>query len=541
MADDAWWRGGIIYQIYPRSFLDASGDGVGDLEGILRRLDHVAGLGVDAVWISPFFRSPMQDFGYDVADYRAVDPMFGSLETFDRVLAEAHRLGLRVLIDQVPSHTSDQHPWFLESRASRDNPRADWYVWVDPKPDGMPPNNWLSVFGGSAWQWDSVRCQYYLHNFLASQPDLNYHNPAVQDAMLAEMRFWLERGVDGFRLDAINFCFHDAALRDNPPRAGRAAATTVSGPENPYSWQVHVYDKSRPEMIGWLRHIRSLAREFGDAVLMGEIGDERGPELMAEYTAGGERLHMAYSFDLLTERGDAAYLRERVEGTVRALGENGYACWSIGNHDVPRVVTRWGRGAPPEKVAPLYLALLLSLPGAACLYQGDELGLPEADLTYEDLRDPYGIRFWPRFRGRDGCRTPMPWAADPPGAGFTTGRPWLPIPEAHRPLAVDRQAGVPGSVLEACRAFIAWRRGYPALRHGAARFHEAPPGVLLLERHVPGERLLAAFNLTASPAQVPLPGPVAALAGNGFGGRLVGGAVELEGHDAFFGRILGRG
>lgn len=522
-----WWRGAVIYQIYPRSFCDASGDGVGDLEGVLQRLDHVAALGVDAVWLAPFFRSPMRDFGYDVADYRAVDPLFGSLETFDQVLAAAHTRGLRVLIDQVPSHTSDAHAWFRESRQDRDNPRADWYVWADPKADGTPPNNWLSLFGGPAWEWDSTRRQYYLHHFLASQPDLNYHNPAVQDAMLDEMRFWLERGVDGFRLDAINFCFHDCALRDNPPRPPDLAPV-LAATANPYAYQDHVHDTSQPEVIGWLQRLRALAREYGDAVLLGEIGDDRGRELLGAYTAD-DRLHMAYGFDLLTADGSAGHLREAVGGVLAGLG-GGYPCWSIGNHDVPRVVTRWGHGAPPERVAPLYLALLLTLPGAACIYQGDELGLPEAALRDDELQDPCG---------RDGCRTPMPWAAGAPGAGFTAGQPWLPIPHAHRRLAVDRQVGRPGSVLERCRAFLAWRRQHPALRLGSLRFHAAPPGTLLIERAAAGERLLAAFNLRAEDSRLRLPEGLAVepLAGSGFGGRLSCGRIALAGYDACYARI----
>ncbi|MGD8710370.1 MAG: alpha-amylase family glycosyl hydrolase [Ectothiorhodospiraceae bacterium] len=535
-TDRDWWRGGVIYQIYPRSFLDTNGDGVGDLEGIRRRLAYVAGLGVDAIWISPFFRSPMKDFGYDVSDYRDVDPIFGSLEDFDRLVEEAHRLGLRVVIDQVLSHTSDQHPWFEESRRDRDNPRADWYVWADAKADGTPPNNWLSNFGGSAWQWDTRRCQYYLHNFLASQPDLNYHNPAVMEAIVEEVRFWLERGVDGFRLDAINFAFHDPSLADNPPLAGRARVA-----DNPYAFQDHVHDKSRPEMHGLLRRLRALAEEYGGAMLMGEIGDDdrRSRRLMAEYTSGGDKLHMAYSFDLLTDDGSAQRIRGIVEGLEREIGD-GYPCWSIGNHDVPRVATRWGHGAREERVAPLYAALLLSLRGGICVYEGDELGLPEADIAYEDLQDPVGIAMWPRNKGRDGCRTPMPWEAHSANAGFSAARPWLPVPDSHRRRAVDRQDGVPGSVLEAFRRLLRWRKGQPALIHGALRFLDSPEDTLLIERCENDQRLLAAFNLGDSAARIPLPDDceVEAVDGHGFGGTLDHVVISVPERDAFFGRIL---
>jgi alpha-glucosidase len=532
-----WWRGGVIYQIYPRSFLDTTGDGIGDLEGIRRKLDYVAGLGVDAIWISPFFLSPMKDFGYDVADYRAVDPMFGTLDDFDRVVEAAHERGLKVMIDQVLSHTSDQHPWFEQSRQDRLNPKADWYVWADPQPDGMPPNNWHSVFGGSAWQWDTRRCQYYLHNFLASQPDLNYHNPDVLETMLDEVRFWLDRGVDGLRLDAINFAFHDPQLRDNPPIEGELGEPSTL-PDNPYGFQHHLYDKNRPEMLGLLQRLRRLADEYGEVVLMGEIGDANARELMAQYTSGGDRLHMAYSFDLLTPKSSADFLRETVEGLEAELGD-GYACWSIGNHDAMRVATRWGHGAAPEQVSPLYTALLLSLRGAACLYQGDELGLTEAELRFDQLQDPYGINLWPRFKGRDGCRTPMPWTEDAPAGGFTSGEPWLPVPEEHRARAVSVQEPDPESVLARCRRFLAWRRHHPALIEGDIRLHEAPENVLLLERSLGPERLLVAFNLGAEPRSIPVPAcmTVTALDGHGFHAELGEDGIALAGYQAFYGCI----
>ncbi|TJV90224.1 MAG: alpha-glucosidase, partial [Mesorhizobium sp.] len=431
-----WWRGCVIYQIYPRSFQDTTGDGSGDLRGVASRLAHVASLGVDAVWLSPFFKSPMADMGYDVSDYTAVDPMFGTSEDFDAVVAEAHRLGLRVIIDQVLSHSSDRHEWFVESRASRDNPRADWYIWADPRPDGTAPNNWLSVFGGPAWEWDATRRQYYMHNFLASQPDLNFHNPDVQDVLLETVRFWLERGVDGFRLDTVNYYVHDRWLRSNPPLASSVAGTNTE--TNPYLYQEHLFDKTQPENLAFLKRFRALLDEYEGRAAVGEVGDEaRSLQTLAAYTGGGDKLDMCYTFDLLGPQFSAAHVRGCVEAFESAVSD-GWVCWAFSNHDVVRHVTRWTRpGGNTEVVAKFSIALLSCLRGSICLYQGEELGLEEAELALEDLRDPYGIRFWPGFKGRDGCRTPMVWEKGAENAGFSTGKPWLPIPESHRARAVD--------------------------------------------------------------------------------------------------------
>jgi alpha-glucosidase len=532
-----WWRGAVIYQIYPRSFHDANGDGTGDLAGITRKLPYVASLGVDAVWISPFFKSPMKDGGYDIADYRAIDPLFGTMEDFDRLIAEARRLGLKVLIDQVCSHTSDQHPWFLESRSSRDNPKADFYVWVDPRPDGTPPNNWLSVFGGGAWTWEPRRGQYYLHNFLVSQPDLNFHNPRVRRAMLDELAFWLDRGVSGVRLDAINFCFHDALLRDNPPRPPneRPADTPL---ENPYAHQIHLYDKTRPEVLGFLEELRALVDRYPGVVTLGEIGADDALQTAAQYSKSGLRLNMTYTFELLSDRFGAARVRFIVE-SLEACIEDGWHCWAFSNHDVPRAVTRWGGPSAGDAFAKLLMALLLSLRGTVCLYQGEELGLPEADVPFERLRDPYGIHFWPAIKGRDGARTPMPWSAEAAHAGFSEVEPWLPVVEEHRRRAVDLQERTPDSVLHAYRRFLAFRRQHPALRSGAIRFFDAPPHLLVFEREGGGERVLAAFNLGPAPAELPTkawPG-LSPLSGHGFGATARGDGVEIDGFGAFFGLI----
>ncbi|WP_372525582.1 alpha-glucosidase [Piscinibacter sp.] len=502
-----WWRGGVIYQIYPRSFQDSNGDGVGDLAGVVQRMPYLGKLGVDAIWISPFFKSPMKDFGYDISDYRQVDPIFGTLEDFDAVVRAAHSHDIKVLIDQVLNHCSDQHEWFIESRASRDNPRADWFVWADPKPDGSPPNNWLSIFGGSAWQWDTRRCQYYLHNFLASQPDLNFHHPEVQDAALQTLRFWLQHGVDGFRLDVINFCFHDALLRDNPPR-GAPVYDPALNTVNPYAWQLHRYDKSQPENLAFLQRLRALLDEYPGRTTVGEIGDDDTLARIAEYTGGGDKLHMAYGFDLLGTRCDARYIHgvlERFEATVT----DGWACWSLSNHDVPRVATRWHQGGDDAAWLRLAFALQACLRGSPCIYQGDELGLTEVELAFEDLQDPYGIAMWPQYRGRDGCRTPMVWDAAAPHGGFSTaGHTWLPVAPQHLPLAALRQAGDPTSMFNFYRGMLAWRHGHEALRVGSTALLPAHDAVLAFIRDARaelGRPLLCAFNLSGQPARYELP------------------------------------
>ena len=369
--DVDWWRGAVIYQIYPRSFQDHNGDGIGDLAGITERLDYVADLGVDAIWLSPFFTSPMRDFGYDVSNYRDVDPLFGTLGDFDRLLAKAHTLNLKVIIDQVISHCSDKHAWFEESRINRTNEKADWFVWADPKPDGTPPNNWLSIFGGSAWTWDSRRMQYYMHNFLASQPDLNFHNPAVQDAQLDNMRFWLERGVDGFRLDTVNFYFHSLGLENNPVVRPEDFNASTAPAVNPYNFQEHLYDKSRPENVKFLQRLRKLLDEYGAKATVGEIGDSQHQlKIMSDYTSGTDKLHMAYTFDYLGGEFSAAHFRNAIDTTEREAPQ-GWVCLAFSNHDVVRHISRWATHGQQEAFARLACTLLLSMRGSACLYQGE--------------------------------------------------------------------------------------------------------------------------------------------------------------------------
>ena len=536
MSTAPWWRGAVIYQIYPRSFQDSNGDGIGDLPGIIQRLDYVASLGVDAIWISPFFRSPMADFGYDIADYRDVDPMFGTLADFDLLIATAHRLGLKVIIDQVLSHTSIEHAWFKESRSSRDNPKADWYVWADPSPDGTPPNNWLSLFGGGAWQWEPRREQYFLHNFLASQPDLNFHNPDVQQATLDNVRFWLDRGVDGLRLDAINFCFHDRQLRNNPAKPAELRTGRGFSPDNPYAYQYHWYNNTQPENLEFLQRLRALMDEYPEVAALGEISSEDSLATMAEYT-GPERLHMGYSFELLTPDFSAAHVATTVR-ELEAKMSAGWPCWSISNHDVQRVATRWGGANPPPHLAATLSAMVCSLRGSVCVYQGEELGLPEAEIPFELLQDPYGIAFWPNFKGRDGCRTPMPWQAVDQG-GFTAGHPWLPVPDCHLRLNVQAQEAEAGSALQRFRQFLRFRREQPALRWGTVQLIEIAEPVLAFVREHAGQRVLAAFNFSAQPQRLSLPGCADFVSLHGHGlveGRLDQGGIELPGFGGLFAR-----
>ncbi|GAA5083044.1 alpha-glucosidase family protein [Lysobacter panacisoli] len=533
-----WWRGAVIYQIYPRSFLDTNGDGVGDLAGIIEKLDYVASLGVDAIWISPFFKSPMADFGYDIADYRDVDPLFGTLDDFDRLLAKAHSLGIRVMIDQVLSHTSIEHAWFKESRESRDNPKADWYVWADAKPDGTPPNNWMSLFGGVAWQWEPRRGQYFLHNFLASQPDLNFHHPAVREATLDNVRFWLDRGVDGLRLDAINFCFHDAQLRDNPAKPPELRTGRGFSPDNPYAFQYHHYNNTQPENLVFLEELRALLDRYPGATTLGEISSEDSLATMAEYV-NDRHLHMGYSFELLTDDRSAAYIRTTVENLEAKMGD-GWPCWAISNHDVQRAVTRWGGGTLDEGLAKQLVALVCSLRGSVCLYQGEELGLPEADVPFEALQDPYGIAFWPTFKGRDGCRTPMPWNGDAQ-SGFSPVRPWLPVAADHAARSVAVQDAQPDSVLNAVRHLLRWRKTHSALVGGDIAFLSADEPVLAFTRRANDEALLVVFNLSATPARWTVPASIGtfnAIDDHGLlAGRVENGELHLPAHAVYYARI----
>ncbi|HLI65369.1 MAG TPA: alpha-glucosidase family protein [Caulobacteraceae bacterium] len=486
-SDEPWWKRAVFYQVYPRSFFDADGDGVGDLAGIAAKLDHIAALGVDAIWLSPVFTSPMKDFGYDISDYRGIDPLFGTLADFDALVAGAHERRLKLIVDQVWSHTSDQHPWFMESASSRDNPKADWYVWVDAKADGTAPNNWMAVFGGPSWRWSPRRRQYYLHNFLIEQPDLNFWNPEVRAAILDVARFWLDRGVDGFRLDVINMLFHDRTLADNP------SVGLTRPPVQATDYQLHVHDRSRPETLAFVGEVRALLDGYGERMAIGEIADAAFLDRQKEYTAGAERLHTAYSFYLLTAQDPTPKLF--ADAMTAWSDAPGWPSWSLSNHDFVRFPSRMARSGDPNQARGL-LALLLSMRGTPFLYQGDELGLPHAEVPFERLKDPFAIALYTGESGRDGARTPMPWTTAAPNAGFSTAtETWLPVDPRHRRLAVAAQEHDAGSMLAFTRAMLKARRTSAALQTGDAAIVHVGERVLAFRRAAGDERVLCVFEL----------------------------------------------
>jgi alpha-glucosidase len=498
--DVEWWRGAAIYHVYPLSFADSNDDGYGDLRGVIERLDYIKSLGVDAVWLSPFYTSPMLDFGYDVSDYCNVDPTFGALADFDALITSAHSIGLKVIVDQVYSHTSDQHSWFAESRRDRTNAKADWYVWSDPKADGSPPNNWQSVFMGPAWTWDARRRQYYLNNFQTKQPDLNVGNLEVQDALLAVARFWLERGVDGFRLDAINFAMHDPQLRDNP-----AVECTTAKRTRPFDYQHHFYNQSHPDIPKFLARVRALAESYGGAFLVAEVGGEQAEPEMKLYTQGADHLHSAYGFQFLyADRLSPDLVRTASQNWSGAEGE-GWPAWAFSNHDAPRVVSRWSKAIDEGRFAKLLLLLLVALRGSIFIYQGEELGLPQGEVPLDRLRDPEAIANWPLTLGRDGARTPMPWRSNAAHAGFSRAEPWLPVDPTHLSLAVDVQDPNPNSTLNFTRRAIALRRRFPTLRTGGVTFLDTPAPLLVFTRTDRAGDLLCTFNLGERPVNWSLP------------------------------------
>jgi alpha-glucosidase len=495
-----WWKGAVIYQIYPRSFADSNGDGIGDLKGTTAHLDHIAALGCDAVWLSPFFTSPMKDFGYDVADYRGVDPIFGTIEDLDALVVRAHGLGLKVMIDQVYSHSSDRHAWFLESRSSRDSDKADWYVWADPKPDGSPPNNWQSVFGGPSWTWDARREQYYHHSFLKEQPQLNLHNVEVQDALLEVAQFWLDRGVDGFRLDALNFAMHDPALTDNPPVANPAKRG------RPFDYQHHLHSQGHPDITRFIERVRQLTDRYDARFTVAEVGGERAAGEMKLYTAGDARLNSAYGFDYLyAEALTPEVVRQTIADWPGGPGE-GWPSWAFSNHDAPRFASRWWEAEDRDACVRVALMLLMSLRGNVILYQGEELGLPQAHVPFDRLQDPEAIANWPQTLGRDGARTPMPWTGSRDG-GFGSDKPWLPLDPAHLGYNVEEQRKDADSTLNWTRRLIAVRRDTPTLRDGSIRLlDEVSDQIVAFERELAGERITCVFNLSAAPAANPVMG-----------------------------------
>jgi alpha-glucosidase len=499
VAEKPWWQTGVIYQIYPRSFVDSGGDGTGDLRGVISRLDYLndgtpRSLGVDAIWLSPFFPSPGFDFGYDVSDYCAVDPLFGTLADFDVLVAEAHRRGIRVILDLVLNHTSHLHPWFAESRSSRTNPRRDWYIWRPPNPGGGAPNNWESVFGGKAWQWDPSTGQYYYHMFLPQQPDLNWRNPQVRRAVMNVFRFWLDRGADGFRLDVVDAYFKDALFRDNPSAFG------IRG----YERQKHIFDKDRPELLDAFREIRGLLDSYGARMAVGEV---MGDAEQAARFCGPGLLPLAFNFEFTHQRWSPAAFQNAVLRYERLLPEEGWPCYALSNHDLSRHASRYG-GRWPEARAKVAAAMLLTLRGTPFLYQGEEIGMRDGKITRSEIQDPPGKKYWPLYAGRDPCRTPIPWNASP-GAGFSTGKPWLPLNPEYRQVNVQTQQVDADSVLSFYRKLIWLRKESPALHSGGFRaLVSRPSRALAYLRQAKGQTMLVALNFFERPLTIALEEPL---------------------------------
>jgi alpha-glucosidase len=497
-SNPAWWQSGIVYQIYPRSFQDSNGDGIGDLAGIISRLDYLVWLGVDAIWLSPVYPSPMADFGYDVSDYTGIDPIFGTLEDFERLVDEAHKRRLKVIMDYVPNHTSEAHPWFVESRSARTSARRDWYIWRDPAPGGGPPNNWLSEFGGPAWSWDESTGQYYYHAYLPAQPDLNWRNPAVRAAMLEVLHVWFKRGVDGFRIDTVHHLFEDSSFADNPPnpefKPGMAPTLALD--------RAHQYDQ--PEVHAVLKEFRAIADTYGERLLIGEIylPLER---IVTYYGSDLTGVHLPFNFHLIGAKWQAKVLADLITRYETLLPPGAWPNWVLGNHDRARIASRVGREA-----ARTATMLLLTLRGTPTLYYGDEIGMADAVIPPEKVQDPWEKRV-PGFGfGRDPVRTPMAWTADRNG-GFSTGEPWLPLHGDVKDHNVAAQTGEPKSMLALTRALIALRRREPALSVGAYGLVEARGDVLLYERCHGARRLAVVLNLTDSPVYTPLEGAGALL------------------------------
>ena len=499
-----WWQRGVVYQVYPRSFADSDGDGVGDLPGIIAHLDHLESLGVDAIWLSPIYPSPGRDLGYDVADHAAVDPLFGTLEDFERLVADAHGRGMAVILDLVLNHTSDLHRWFVDSRLSRTSDHADWYLWRDPagwrRARPLPPNNWQSFFGGSGWTWEPRRGQFYFHTFLAEQPDLNWRHPPVREAQLAMVRGWLARGVDGFRLDVINTLFKHPDLPSNPRRIARSPAF---GSLRAWSRQVHLHDRNQPELAAFLAEFRSIVDAAPGRMTVGELFDDQ-PEVAASYAAAR---HLMFDFGLLAQPWEARRIAAAVERIETAFGPGRWPAVVLSNHDQPRQATRFARGPGRDSVARAAAVLLLTLRGTPFLYYGEEIGLGDVTIPRAEIIDPPARRYWPLrlWWNRDQCRTPMPWRPGP-NAGFTTGRPWLRMTPDAQTRNVALEAADPNSVLAAYRRLIALRRTLPALQTGSFRWLARTDDVLGYAREtaVPSETVVVAINVRDRAAEVSL-------------------------------------
>lgn len=516
---EPWWRGGVLYQIYPRSFADANADGTGDLRGIIEHLDHLQWLGVDGTWLGPITLSPNADWGYDVADFCALQPDLGAPEDLDLLIAEAGRRDIRVLLDLVSNHTSDRHPWFADSRSSRSARHRDWYVWADPRRGG-PPNNWVSSFGGPAWTRDERTGQYYLHNHLAEQPDLNWWNEEVRDEFDAILRYWFDRGIAGFRIDVCNGIVKDSELRDNPP------ANAEDSDEARLYGQRFVYNANRPEVHEVIRRWRRVAGSYDvPRILVGETPVDAVETMADFYGSGDDELHLAFNFPFINAPLEAEAMRAIVERAEAVIPPGAWPAWTGSNHDMSRLATRWAHG--DEQKIRTALVILLGLRGTLVLYQGDEIGLVDTTLDREDLRDPLGVRFWPAYAGRDGMRTPMHWA-DVPGGGFTAPgvKPWLPLGDVAG-CNVEDQRLDPGSILTLTRDLISLRKQSADLAEGSYAGLASTPGVWAWRR---GLAMAVMVNLSDSDSTVDgLHGRVRIGTDRGRDGESFGGVIVLRG------------
>lgn len=505
----------VLYHIYLRSFFDSDGDGVGDLQGVIDKLDYIAWLGVDGILLSPVFESPLSDFGYDITNLRGLNPEYGDMDTFTRLVDAAKSRGLVVMLDFVANHTSTQHPWFLQSSRGAKEEKADWYVWAPARADGTPPNNWLTIFGESAWRWHPTRGEYYFHSTLSNQADLNYRNPNVIRELMKSVRFWLDTGVDGLRLDSVNLFLHDDKLRNNPPRhlGWQDAARS-----DPYSYQSQRYNISRPENIHLLKQLRVIADSYDQPKwLLGSLSDPSPYAVIDRYTSEGDALDAANVFESLSLCHNVAQVGEQLSAFFSAV-HPGMGCWSTGNHDIARTVSRWQDANDQPEAAKLLLMMLLSLQGVISLYQGEELGLPEAKVPPALRRDLFGKQVIANYVGRDGCRTPMPWQSEMKNLGFSDGTPWLPADPNHANHAIDKQQSDPASVLHFSRDVLHWRKRYPALMQGSCRVLAFNASLMVLERHVAlasgAQTLIIAFNASNQNATIRLnlPAPATRLA-----------------------------
>ena len=508
--DKEWWKEGIIYQIYPRSFSDANQDGVGDLRGVIERLDYLndgtpRSLGIDAIWLSPIYPSPMFDFGYDISDYCAIDPVFGTMKTFDALIKEAHKRKIRIILDMVFNHTSHLHPWFIESRTSRHDPRRDWYIWRDPLPGGRPPNNWLAAFGGSGWEWDEATRQFYYHSFLKEQPDLNWWNPRLRHAVYDVMRFWLDRGVDGFRLDVVHFYMKDRLLRSNPRGMTGLTKGLIA-----YDRYKHVYDRDRPEGHEIFKEMRKVTDEYPGVMMVGETPYEHGADMACSYLGDGtDELHLAFYFHLLLARWNCSVYRKRIENLYQASPSRGWPCWVLNNHDMSRSIDRLSWPFEPvkrrESRARAAATILMTLRGTPFLYYGEELGMRNGSIPRSRIQDPLGRRYWPVYKGRDMARTPMQWGPQQ-HAGFSTVTPWLPVNPDYSVRNVEDFNNDSTSLLEYYKQLIWLRKSEAALQYGGFEWVKGLTDPCLgYERRCGADTVLVLVNFSNALQRILLP------------------------------------